>query len=233
MSPAQRALVVDDSPRVAQLVRQALEDDGFEVIVASDGESGLETALTEDLDVIVLDVRMLGMDGLEVVRTVREHDIRVPVLILSGRSGVVALVEGLEAGADDYLPKPFAVQELIARVRALVRRGGPDEELTTVDVGDLHMDLARHEVTRGGVPIRLTPREFDLLEALMRHPGTVMSGGRLYASAWGGLPPPDSNIVAVYIGYLRDKIDRPFDRDSIETVRGIGYRLRAPEDRTD
>lgn len=226
MSDGQRALIVEDNPHVASFLRRILEREDLEVASASDGDAGLESALADDYDVIVLDYRLPGIDGLDLVRTLREHDDRTPVLMLTGRSGVTDRVEGLRAGADDYLPKPFAVEELLARVRALLRRSDPTDAATTLDVNDLHMDLAGRDVARAGEPIDLTQREFDLLELLMRHPGQAMSRSRLYTGAWEDQTGLRSNIVDVYIGYLRDKIDRPFDAHSIETIRGQGYRLR-------
>lgn len=227
MTPARQMLIIEDDQRIAQLVRRVLEREGFEVDVAWDGPSGLDAVSSGQYAAVILDVRLPGMDGFEIVRTMRERDVWVPVLMLTGRSGVADRVKGLSAGADDYLPKPFAVQELSARIQALTRRGRDDaREMTGLKVDDLHMDLLRREVTRGGTPVDLTPREFDLLELLMRNAGRVMSRGTLFARVWGHQVEQSSNVVDVYVRYVRDKIDRPFDRDSIETVRGAGYRLR-------
>lgn len=226
MSDDEHVLVIEDDPRVASFLRRVLERQDFEVASASDGDTGLESALAGSYDVIVLDSRLPGMDGLELVRTMRERNDRTPVLMLTGRSGVTDRVEGLRAGADDYLPKPFAVEELLARLQALLRRSSSTDAAATLDVNDLHMDLVGRDVSRAGEPIELSRREFDLLEMLMRHPGQVMSRGRLYTGAWKDEADLRSNIVDVYIGYLRDKVDRPFDAHSIETVRGVGYRLR-------
>lgn len=231
LSASARALVVEDSARVARLVERALEREGFEVDMASDGETGLKAALANDYDVILLDVRLPGMDGFEVVRAMRENGTWDPVLVLTGRAGVADRVEGLRAGADDYLPKPFAVQELLARVHALVRRGSLEaDDLTVLQVGNLKMDLLHRRVTRDGVLIELTPREFELLKLLLRNAGQVMSREVLFAGAWNEPEHPESNVVDVYIGYLRDKIDRPFGTRSIETVRGVGYRLQVPDE---
>lgn len=226
MSDGDRALLIEDNQRVASFLRRVLEEQHFEVGWASDGDTGLASALAGSYDVIVLDRHLPGIDGVELVRAMRERRDRTPVLMLTGRSGVTDRVEGLDAGADDYLPKPFVVEEFLARVHALLRRSAPSETAATLDVDDLHMDLAGREVTRAGEPIELSQREFDLLELLMRHPGQVMSRGRLYTGAWDSEADLRSNIVDVYIGYLRDKVDRPFDAHSIETVRGLGYRLR-------
>lgn len=216
-----RALVVDDDVRIADLVQRVLEREGFEVRVTHDGETGLNVALTDDHDVIILDIRLPRTDGLEGRTDDARARVWTPVLMLTGRIGVTDRVEGLRAGADDYLSKPFAVQELVARVEALVRRSSHEGSgPTTLEVDDLVMDLMRHEVTRAGEKIDLSRQEFDLLELLMRHPGQVMSRGTLFSGAWNGRDVPGSNVVDVYIGYLRDKIDRPFDRESIETVRG-------------
>lgn len=231
LSASARALVVEDSARVARLVERALEREGFEIDMASDGETGLKAALANDYDVILLDVRLPGMDGFEVVRAMRENDAWDPVLMLTGRAGVADRVEGLRSGADDYLPKPFAVQELLARVHALVRRGSLEaDDLTVLQVGDLKMDLLHRRVTRDGALIELTPREFELLKLLLRNAGQVMSREVLFAGAWNEPERPESNVVDVYIGYLRDKIDRPFGTQSIETVRGVGYRLQVPDE---
>lgn len=227
MASARRVLIIEDDQRIAQLVQRVLEREGFEVDLAGDGPSGLDAASSGQYAAVVLDVRLPGMDGFEIVRTMRERDLWVPVLMLTGRSGVADRVKGLSAGADDYLPKPFAVQELSARIQALTRRGRDDaREMTVLKVDDLHMDLLRREVTRSGTPVDLSPREFDLLELLMRNAGRVMSRRTLFAGVWGHQLEQSSNVVDVYVRYVRDKIDRPFGRDSIETVRGAGYRLR-------
>lgn len=227
MSDDDRVLVIEDNQRVASLLQRVLEGQGFGVDCASDGDTGLVSALAGGHDLIVLDRHLPGIDGLELVRVMRERKDRTPVLMLTGRSGVTDRVEGLDAGADDYLQKPFAVEELLARVRALLRRSAPSDDAATLDVNDLHMDLAGRDITRAGEPIELSRREFDLLELLMRHPGDVMSRARLRAGAWKGETDLRSNVVDVYIGYLRDKVDRPYGDHSIETIRGIGYRLRA------
>ena len=222
----ERVLIIEDNEHVASALRRILEEQDFRVDWVSDGDTGLDSVLTGDYDIIVLDRRMPGIDGVELVRTVREHKDHTPVLMLTGRSGVTDRVEGLDAGADDYLPKPFVVEEFVARIQALLRRSAPGDDAATLDVNDLHMDLAGRDVDRAGEPIDLSQREFDLLELLMRHPGQVMSRARLHAGAWHGDTAARSNIVDVSIGSLRDKIDRPFATDSIETVRGLGYRLR-------
>ncbi len=220
-------MIIEDNQHVAAQLRRLLEEQDFGVDWASDGDTGLESALAGSYDIIVLDRRMPGVDGLELVRVLREREDRTPVLMLTGRSGVTDRVEGLDAGADDYLPKPFAVEEFLARIQALLRRSAPSDDAGSLDVNDLHMDLAGRDVARAGQRIDLSQREFDLLELLMRHPGHVMSRARLYTGAWKDSTSRRSNVVDVYIRYLRDKVDRPFDAHSIETIRGLGYRLRA------
>ena len=210
---------------MAAAIRRGLQFEGLIVDVASDGEQALRTVRATDYDAIVLDVMMPGLDGFETCRRLRVDGVWAPVLMLTARDSVEDRVRGLDGGADDYLTKPFSLAELTARLRALVRRG-PLERPTVLEAGDLRVDPATREVWRGDTQIDLSAREFGLLETLMRRPGHVFSQMQLLESAWDLGYEQRSNVVEVYIGYLRQKIDRPFDVSSIETVRGAGYRLR-------
>ena len=220
-----RVLVVEDEVKMAALLQRGLREEGYAVDVASDGSEALWLATENGYDAIVLDVMLPDVDGFEVCRKLREAGRWSPVLMLTARDGVPDRVAGLDAGADDYLTKPFSFAELLARLRALVRRGAP-ERPAVLRVGDLVLDPATRRVARNGTPVELTAREFALLEFFMRHPGEVLSRTRLIEHVWDFAFEGDSNVVDVYVRYLREKIDRPFARDSIETVRGAGYRLR-------
>jgi two-component system OmpR family response regulator len=220
-----RVLVVEDDVRMAAAIRRGLRYEGLVVDIAGDGEQALRTLGATDYDAIVLDVMMPGVDGFETCRRLRLDGIWVPVLMLTARDAVEDRVRGLDGGADDYLTKPFSLAELTARLRALVRRG-PVERPTVLELGDLRLDPATREVSRGETEIQLSAREFALLETLMRRPGTVFTQTQLLESAWDLGYEQRSNVVEVYIRYLRQKIDRPFGVSSIETVRGAGYRLR-------
>jgi two-component system, OmpR family, response regulator len=220
-----RILVVEDHERMAGLIRRGLLEEGYAVDLVANGEDGEWMAAENEYDAIVLDVVLPGIDGFELCRRIRGEGGWAPVLMLTARDAVDDRVRGLDAGADDYLTKPFAFAELIARIRALVRRGSPKRP-ATLAVGDLTLDPSSHEVRRGDALVDLTAKEFSLLEYLMRHPGEVLSRGRLIEHVWDFAFDGDSNVVDVYIRYLREKIDRPFARRAIETVRGAGYRLR-------
>ena len=219
-----RILVVEDEPKMAVLVRRGLERAGWAVDVAPDGEEALWRAAATAYDAIVLDRMLPGIDGLEVCRRLRGNGVWSPVLMLTAVGEVADRVGGLDAGADDYLTKPFAFDELLARVRALARRG-PVERPTVLEVGDLRLDASTHRVWRGEQPIALTAKEFALLEAFMRRPGEVLSRLTLLEQGWDGAYENRSNVIDVHLSQLREKIDRPFGRRSIETVRGVGYRL--------
>ena len=221
-----RLLVVEDEVKMARLLRRGLAEEGYAVDVAANGTDAIWSATENEYDAIVLDLMLPDMTGLEVCRRLRQANRWAPVMILTARDAVPDRVAGLDAGADDYLIKPFAFSELFARLRALVRRG-PAERLPEIVVGDLMLDPAARSVVRAGVRVDLTAKEFALLEYLMQHAGEVLSRTRILEHVWDFAYEGDSNVVDVYIRYLRDKIDRPFGRSSIETVRGAGYRLRA------
>jgi two-component system, OmpR family, response regulator len=220
-----RVLVVEDDVRMAAAIRRGLRYEGLIVDIVGDGEQALRAVGANDFDAIVLDVMMPGLDGFETCRRLRLDGIWVPVLMLTARDAVEDRVRGLDGGADDYLTKPFSLAELTARLRALARRG-PVERPTVLEVGDLRLDPATREVWRGEAEINLSAREFALLETFMRRPSVVFTQTQLLESAWDLGYEQRSNVVEVYIRYLREKIDRPFDVHSIETVRGAGYRLR-------
>jgi two-component system, OmpR family, response regulator len=218
-------LVVDDDAKMAAAIRRGLRFEGLVVDVAGEGQAALRMAGVTDYDAIVLDVMMPGLDGFETCRRLRANGVWVPVLMLTARHAVEDRVRGLDGGADDYLTKPFSLAELLARLRALARRG-PLERPTVIEVGELRLDPATREVWRGKEAIALSAREFALLETLMRRPGQVLTQLQLLESAWDLGYEQRSNVVEVYVRYLREKIDRPFGVKSIETVRGVGYRLR-------
>ena len=220
-----RVLVVEDDPKLAALLGRGLREEGLAVDVAGRGEDALWMAGSTEYDAVVLDVLLPGIDGFEACRRLREDGVVSPVLMLTARDGVEDRIAGLDGGADDYLVKPFAFGELLARLRALVRRG-PTLRPAVLEVGSLRLDPARRRVWRGTDEIELTAREFALLEAFMRHPGEALSRFQLLESAWDGQYENRSNVIDVYVRYLREKLDRPFGADSIETVRGHGYRLR-------
>jgi two-component system OmpR family response regulator len=220
-----RVLVVEDEVKMAGLLRRGLEEEGYGVDVASDGREAEWMGLENPYDAVVLDVMLPDTDGLDVCRKLREAGCWSPVLVLTARDAVPDRVAGLDAGADDYLTKPFSFAELLARLRALIRRGEP-ERPAVLRVGDLALDPATHRVTRAETLIELTRKELALLDYFMRHPGEVLSRMRLIEHVWDFAFEGDSNVVDVYVRYLREKIDRPFGEDSIETVRGAGYRFR-------
>ena len=225
-----RVLVVEDEPGIAQFIRQGLSEAGYAVDVAHDGQEGLDYACVAEYDVLVLDILLPKLDGLHVLRVLRDRSIKTPVLLLTAKDTVEDRVRGLDVGADDYLVKPFAFPELVARLRALLRRP-PLQMDPVLHLGDLAMDTARREVRRGGRLIELSPREFTLLEYLLRHPRHVLTRTQITEHVWNFDFFSDSNVVDVYIVYLRRKIDRGFDRPLLQTVRGVGYRLSdAPDE---
>ena len=220
-----RVLVVDDEPQLRRALERALKLEGYEVELAGDGEQALGSVASTPLDAIVLDVLMPKRDGLEVCRELRARGDRTPILMLTARDAVQDRVDGLDAGADDYVVKPFALEELLARLRALLRRtnGDAGERLS---YADLTLDPATREVERGGRPVQLTKTEFVLLEHLMRHPRLVLSRSQLFEAVWGYDFGPRSNSLEVYIGYLRRKTEEGGESRLIQTVRGVGYSLR-------
>ncbi len=221
-----RILVVEDEVKMAALIQRGLREEGMAVDVTDRGEDALWMAGATKYDAIVLDVMLPGIDGFETCRRLRTDGVWSPVLMLTARDAVEDRVAGLDGGADDYLTKPFSFAELLARMRALVRRG-PVERPVLLEIDDLRLDPAAHRVWRGDQEISLSAKEFALLEVFMRRPGEVLSRFGLLEHAWDYEYENRSNVVDVYVRYLREKIDRPFDRDSIETVRGAGYRMRA------
>ncbi|HYN36736.1 MAG TPA: response regulator transcription factor [Actinomycetota bacterium] len=220
-----RVLVVEDEIKMAGLLKRGLEEEGFAVDVAASGSEAVWLGTENPYDAIVLDVMLPDFDGFEVARKLREAGRWAPMIMLTARDSVPDRVSGLDAGADDYLTKPFSFAELLARLRALSRRG-PTERPVALQVGELVLDPAARRLTRGDAPIDLTAKEFSLMEFFMRHPGEVLSRTRILEHVWDFAYEGDSNVVDVYVRYLREKIDRPFGRDSFETVRGSGYRLR-------
>jgi len=221
-----RVLVVEDEPKLAALVARALREEGHPADVAGRGSDGLWMAQAAPYDAIVLDMMLPDLDGLEVVRRLRAKHVWTPVLMLTARDAVADRVGALDSGADDYLTKPFSFAELFARLRAIVRRA-PVERPTVLEVDDLRLDPAAHRAWRGEHELDLSAREFALLELLMRNAGNALTRGQLLDGAWDMAFESRSNIVDVYMRYLRSKIDRPFGRKSIETVRNVGYRLNA------
>jgi two-component system, OmpR family, response regulator len=221
-----RVLVVEDEVRLASLIRRGLREEGLLADVAVKGEDALWMAASSPYDVMTLDVLLPGIDGLEVLRRLRDDDVRTPVLMLTARDDVRARIEGLDAGADDYLVKPFDFGELVARLRALARRG-PVERGPVLSVAGIELSPAAHRVTREGKEVALSTKEFQLLEVFMRHPDQVLNRYQLLEGAWDSGYEHRSNVIDVYVRYLREKLDRPFGTDSIETVRGVGYRLRS------
>jgi two-component system, OmpR family, response regulator len=221
-----RVLLIEDEAKLASLIQKALREQGMLADAAARGEDALWMAAATPFDVVVLDVNLPGIDGFETVRRLRADGIRTPVLMLTARDGVDDRIAGLDIGADDYLVKPFDFGELFARIRALARRG-PVDRAPVLEVGDLTLDPATHTARRAGAEIPLSAKELQLLEVFMRRPGQVLSRYDLLEGAWDMEYENRSNVVDVYVRYLREKIDRPFGVESIETVRGVGYRLRA------
>ncbi|WP_460458151.1 response regulator transcription factor [Angustibacter peucedani] len=219
-----RLLVVEDEPGLAETIRRGLSKDGFVVDVVHDGEEAVWAATENDYDVMVLDIMIPKLNGYDVVRALREKGNWTPILMLTAKDGVYDQSDAFDLGADDYLTKPFSFVVLIARLRALIRRGAPERPVVLA-AGDLTLDPARRRVERGGSVLHLTPKEYGLLEFLMHRRGDVVTKGQILDAVWDPAFDGDPNIVEVYIRYLRRKIDVPFGRKAIETVRGAGYRL--------
>ncbi len=222
--PTGKVLLVEDEAALADGVARGMKAEGFEVEIAYDGLTGLARAREDDIDVVVLDIMLPGMNGYKVCRTLREEGVGTPILMLTAKSGEYDEAEALDTGADDFLSKPFSFVVLVARIRALLRRSA-DGRAQPLVIGDLVLDPLARTCQRGETDIPLTTREYELLEALMRKPGQVVAKQELLEHVWGDGFEGDPNVVEVYVGYLRRKIDRPFDRNDIETVRGVGYRI--------
>ncbi len=221
-----RILVIEDEAKVASFIRRALEEESYAVDVCDDGAKGLDMGRAGCYDLVILDLMLPGMPGLEVLTALRRDHVNVPVLILTARSQTDQRVKGLDAGADDYLTKPFAIEELLARVRALLRRGS-GEAVGLLHVDDLMLNPATREVTRGGRRIDLTAKEYALLEYLMRNAGRILTRPMIAEHVWNQDFDTFTNVIDVYVNYLRNKIDRGQDRKLLHTVRGSGYTLKA------
>jgi two-component system OmpR family response regulator len=221
-----RILLIEDEPRLAETVRRGLAAEGFVVEVELDGLDGFHSAAIGAFDVIVLDIMLPGKHGYDIVRDLRGQGVWTPVLMLSAKDGEYDLADAFDLGADDYLTKPFSFVVLVARLRALLRRGAPERPVT-LTAGELELDPARHRVTRGGTELTLTPREYSVLEFLMRHAGMAVTKYEILRSVWDANYSGDENIVEVYIGYLRRKVGSGSGTPTIETVRGVGYRLNS------
>jgi DNA-binding response OmpR family regulator len=222
-----RILVVEDDAQIASFLERGLTARGYQVSLADRGDDGLELARSDEVELVVLDLSLPGIDGLEVLERLRAARRDLPVLVLTARDALDQKVRALDLGADDYMTKPFALDELLARLRALTRRTD-QRTADAIEVGDLRLDLLTRRATRGGEAIELSTREFVLLEYLMRHPDQVLSRTQILTAVWEYDFDPLSNIVDVYVRYLRRKVDRPGEPSTIETVRGAGYRLRSP-----
>lgn len=220
-----RILVVEDDKQTLQFIAKGLQQEGFAVDQSPDGEAGLHFALTQPYDAAIVDIMMPKLDGLSLIDKMRQNRVFTPVIVLSAKSSVDDRIQGLQAGGDDYLVKPFAFSELVARLQALIRRSTREEGPTTITIGDLEMDLIKHKVFRNGSLIDLQPKEFSLLEYLMRNTGRVVSKTMLMEHVWDYNFDPRTTVVEARVCRLRDKIDRPFQKDLIHTVRGVGYIL--------
>ncbi len=220
-----RILIVEDDWQTARFISKGLQQEGFAVDHAVDGAAGLHLALTEPYDLAVIDIMLPKIDGLTVIDEMRRDNLRTPVIVLSAKSSVDDRIKGLQAGGDDYLVKPFAFSELVARIQALIRRASRTAEPTSLTVGDLQMDLVRRKVFRHGQEIELQPKEFALLEYLLRNAGRVVSKTMIMEHVWDYNFDPQTNVVEARICRLRDKVDRPFGADLIHTIRGVGYVL--------
>lgn len=233
-----RILLIEDEERIARVLKLELEHEGYEVHTRPDGRSGLETALSEpEWDLILLDVMLPELSGLEVLRRIRQVNAMLPIILLTARDAVSDRVSGLDQGANDYVTKPFATVELLARIRSLLRQRSlqeqPAEQPTLLKVDDLTMDLKSRAVVRSGASIELTPTEFELLRFLIQHQDEVMTREQIISEVWGYDFVGDTNVVDVYIRYLRQKVDKPFSSKLIQTIRGIGYLLKVDPAQSD
>ena len=219
-----RVLLVEDESRLSATLSMGLKAEGFVVVSAGTGIEGLHEAIENCFDVVVLDIMLPGHSGYEVLRRMRAQDVWTPVLMLTAKDGEFDETDAFDLGADDYLTKPFSFRVLVARLRALVRRGAPERPVV-LTAGSLSLDPARHTVERGSIPITLTPREYGVLEFLMRNKDMVVTKADILHNVWDAHHEGPDNVVEVYVGYLRRKIDVPFGTNSIETIRGVGYRL--------
>lgn len=224
-----RILLVEDELKVSEFIRRGLSEEGYQVVVAADGEEGAFEAGEGEFDVVILDVMLPKKDGFAVLAKLRGSGNMVPVIMLTALGEVDDRVRGLEAGADDYLPKPFSFDELLARIQALMRRSQAIQPTAPLTIADLTLDPVSRQVSRGGQEIKLTAKEYGLLLHFMQNPGKVLSRARLTAHVWGGTEESFTNVVDVYVNYLRKKVDKGFDPPLIHTVRGAGYVLRLPE----
>jgi DNA-binding response OmpR family regulator len=221
-----RVLVIEDEQKMADLLKRGLEEEGMQVEVAYDGDTGLKAGKVHKFDLILLDVTLPGLDGFGVARELRAAQLKMPILMLTARDSTEMKVQGLDSGADDYVTKPFAFAELLARIRALQRRA---EDVTKLQIGDLVLDLIQRKVTRGGEEVQLTGKEFNLLEFFMRHPDEILSREILSEKVWHETFDALTNVIDVYINYLRNKVDRNREPKLIHTIRGVGYMLKTPE----
>jgi len=222
-----RVLVIEDEQKMADLIKRGLEEEGMEVETAYDGETGLEAGKNGNHDLIVLDLGLPGRDGLEIARELRNTGAKMPILILTAQDSTEMKVKGLDSGADDYLTKPFAFSEMLARIRALLRRT-QSEDTTRLQTGDLILNLINRRASRAGIEVQLTGKEFALLEFFMRHPDEILSREILSEKVWEETFDTLTNVIDVYINYLRNKIDRQFEPKLIQTVRGVGYMFKTP-----
>ncbi|MEP7270796.1 MAG: response regulator transcription factor [Acidobacteriota bacterium] len=222
-----RVLVIEDEQKMADMLKRGLEEEGMEVEVAYDGNQGLDAGKSESHDIIILDIGLPGVDGLEVARELRASGLKTPILVLTAHDTTEMKVKGLDSGADDYLTKPFAFAELLARLRALQRRT-QSEDTSRLQIGDLSLNLITRRATRSTVEVQLTNKEFALLEYFMRHPDEILSRENLSEKVWEETFDTLTNVIDVYINYLRNKIDRNFEPKLIQTVRGVGYTFKTP-----
>ena len=220
-----RILIIEDEQKMAEILKRGLEEENFAVEIAHDGDSGLTIGKEQKFDVILLDVTLPGMDGFDVAKELRAANIKTPILMLTARDSTEMKVRGLDSGADDYITKRFAFAELLARIRAQVRRS---EDITKLQVGDLLLDLIHRKVTRGGEEVQLTGKEFNLLEYFMQHPDEILSRETLSEKVWNETFDALTNVIDVYINYLRNKVDRNRETKLIYTIRGVGYMLKTP-----